>query len=986
MSEIGKRSKKKIIIGFFVMAVILAALIVGNVMCGVYARTITAVFGGTGSGFSGDEYQAALQASDELARQFGDESIVLLENNGVLPLAKNDRKVNLFGWASAVPVLTGNGSGRSVVLVKDDRLDIYKGLEESGFECNRALGEFYRGISSDHLGNYALNEPAITAYPDELLDEAEAFSDTAIVVIGRYCGELIGEIPDTQSTKRNLPADTTRTYLESTTEEEDLLSYVTKAFERTIVLINSCNSMHLAALTKYDVDAVLNIGVLGQSGTAGIGRILTGVVSPSGKLTDTLSYEPESAPSWANRYTSNANGSYPGGGHYLEDIYIGYKWYETADAEGYFADVKNDYGEGYDGVVQYPFGYGLSYASFDWEISDASLADGGELTKDSEIEIKVQVTNTSDVKGADVVELYCTPPYYKGEIEKAHVNLVAFAKTPVLDPGQTVELTLSFTAYDLASYDVYGKNNARYGNDATTFELDEGSYEIKLMTDSHTVKNEKCTLTYHVPDGQNIIFNRDPDTGTLLHNQFTGERAFERVDIDGKNLDGLKDNVYLTRADFKGTFPTGVAIEPNPNDPKYVAARNNYDTTNDTNVMPVLGQEHNLRLVTRADGSFATESELRTGKAANGETLKFNDELALALGADYDDPRWDQLIEQLTKEEIRRCVEGMGFRTETIESVGKPYATDFDGPSGFNDTIQTGRDNGKWTAWPAPATMACSWNAQLFFSLGLAMGSEASASNIQGWYAPTLNLHRSPYAGRDYESYSEDPVLTGTLGSEVVRGSKVNGLTCYIKHFAVGELTNETKCFWLTEQNLRENYLRAFEIPVKEGKANAVMASVTAMGTTWCGASYALLTAVLRDEWGFRGSIITDWTSGTEYFKLNKGLRVGVSGLLNPNAAANTPLDTSSPTEMTCAQHAVKDMLFSYVNTYQFAKTYDGSKDDKYTVTLGVKTVEDVFPWWIFIVIGIDVISLAIMVFCGLRLIFPNFLRKKKKPSGDSEA
>lgn len=983
MSQTRKRSKKKIIIGLSVIAVILAALLVGNIMCGVYSRTITAVFGGTGSGFNGDEYKAALQASDELARKFGDESIVMLENNGVLPLAENDRKVNLFGWASAVPVLTGGGSGSSVVLSKDDRLDIYKGLEESGFECNEALGDFYRGISNGHLGHYTLNEPAMSAYPDALLEEAEAFSDTAIVVIGRYSSEGIGEVPSTQNGKRNLPEDTTRTYLELSTEEEDLLEYVTGAFERTIVLINSCNSMHLSALTDYDVDAVLDIGVLGQSGTAGIGRILTGEVSPSGKLTDTLSYEPESAPSWANRYTSD------GSGHYLEDIYIGYKWYETANVEGYFDDVKNDYGEGYDGVVQYPFGYGLSYASFDWEISDASLADGGTLTAESEIDIKVQVTNTSEVKGQDVVELYCTPPYYDGEVEKAHVNLVTFAKTPVLEPGQTAELTLSFSAYDLASYDVYGKNNARYGNDAKSYELDEGLYEIKLMTDAHTVKSEDCTLTYRVPDGQNIVFTHDPDTGTRVRNQFTGDRAFEGVDIDGKTVNGVKDNVYLSRADFKGTFPTGEAVKPDPRDAKFRAAKSNYDTTNDTDEAPVLGQEHDLRLVTRADGSFATESELRTGKASDGEALQFNDELVLALGSDYDDPRWDQLIEQLTTEEIRRCVEGMGFRTEMIASVGKPYATDFDGPGGFNDTIQTGRDSGNWTAWPTPATMSRSWNAQLFFSMGLAMGSEASASNIQGWYAPTLNIHRSPYAARNFESYSEDPVLTGMLGAETVRGSKVNGLTCYIKHFAVCELVQpgDENCFWLTEQNLRENYLRAFEIPVKEGMANAVMVSITSIGATWCGASYALLTSVLRDEWGFRGSVITDWTQGTGYMSLNKGLRVGVSGLLNPEAASYTPLDEDSPTEMTCAQRAVKDMLFTYVNTYQFAKTYDGAKDDKYTVTLGVKTVENVFPWWIFIVIGIDLISLAIMTFCGLRLVFPDFLRRKQAaPPADPEA
>ncbi|MEG2640548.1 MAG: glycoside hydrolase family 3 N-terminal domain-containing protein [Bacilli bacterium] len=985
-----KNLSKKIIFG--ALTLLSAGLVAGNIVCfGVLGIDfISSALAGTGASTGNEE--SALKGSN-LVKKISEDGTVLLKNeNNVLPLnLKTNNKVNVFGYSATDNgwVFTGVGSG-SCMPAPEKRIGILQGLTNAGFEYNKPLIEKYKEaipttdkwLSMNQNGK--IIQPPHSFYTNELISDAKQFSDTAIVVLSRNSGENVGEVPAVQTDYLTGEVDSTRSYLDIAKKEEEMLNLVKNNFSKVIVLLNTTNNMQCAFLQDDKIDAALFCGPTGLAGAEGVANLLAGkksiknsaevkeevLLSPSGRLADTYASNYSSEPVFANRFVRNKSAN---GGNivYQEDLYFGYRWYETANESGFF----NGLPKGYDSAVIYPFGYGLSYTNFEWKINSVDLPIGSNLTSDSKINVKVEVKNIGEYPGKDVVELYYRTPYIDGGIEKSSISLGDFAKTSVLNPGESQELHLSLSAYDMASYDCYDKNN----NGFAGYELDKGEYKLELKTDVHTLKAMptivESSLSYNVSD--TIKFQKDPTTSNFVINRFTGEDSYAGVAIDGSNV-GINEN-YLSRKDFVGTFRDTQSALPKDNN-KIGKARNYTSGANIQDKMPVFEAQNDLKLVTKKDGSAASKAEL-----ASPKDLKFNDELVDKLMKSYDDPLWDKMTDQLSKAEARDLVEKSGFGSTEIVSIGKPRTLDFDGPSGFNENTQKiAEDKSLWTSYPCETVIGCTWNKQLAHEIGQSMAFEASKSGISGWYAPGVNLHRSNYNGRNYEYYSEDPIISGKLAGATISGAKSGGLYAYLKHFALSEEGDNARGVdtWITEQNFREIYLKPFEIAVKAG-ASAIMTAFNRIGPVWAGANYDLCTEILRNEWGFKGSVVTDWSSGDSIMNTNQGVVAGNDLWLNPMKSNGTPLSETNPTEMYCAKLAVKHNLYTYVSTYQYSRDYKET-DNEYQVESGIKGPGEVNNWWIYVLASIDVIVFASTLAYGLYIFVPWSKVLKKKESNDN--
>lgn len=894
-----------------------------------------------------DKMEQYLEKGEEIAFAVQAEGTVLVQNNGLLPLDKAQvSNVNVFGWASTNWLASGSGSAQTVGI----ETDLLEALNASGFAYNKDLADMYENFMAvnpykDALHNYAektcrLYEPAIADtnyYTKELLEKAEEFSNTAIVVLGRYSGESIDcprvqyKITQTEKGKyeeADVITDEGRTYLDISTEEETLLQYVTKTYENVIVLVNNTNQMNLSFLATIDgIDACLVTGTTGINAVAAIPAILTGKINPSGRLTDTYAYDFATSSTYTNSgeegegmYT-DAEGLYPADGvttnpnvgdnplyegvsyvDYAEGIYVGYKWYETADAEGFWADVDNKYGRGYEGVVQFPFGYGLSYTTFSQEIVETypvmnptqedmlTSSDSGRffLTKDGEVRITVKVTNTGAMEGKEVVQVYYTAPYTKGGIEKSYVELCGFAKTKLLEPGESENITITFPVEDMASYDCYDANK----NGFKGYELEAGDYIIRVMKNAHDRAGENTSVTFYNP--MNIQYTTSSETGEEVTNKFTGETA-----IDGVSLDGSDSNAnitYLSRGDFKGTFPTTLA--PNRAMTENVADLNLYleeDANafiNDKDADIVTGKENGLLLYDE-----------------NGFT-----QLGLELGGDYNHEKWDAVLDQMTLEEMKNLVLHGYTKTMEVSSVGKIQTKDYDGPAqmgGFANCIQ-----GETTGFPNATVVAQTWNSDLAYRFGLIEGAQAGELGIEGWYAPAANMHRTPFGGRNYEYYSEDEYISGRMAAKTVEGSLDAGTYCYMKHLICYEQDSmrDSLYTWMTEQALREIYLKPFQIAIKEGGLSGIMTSYNRLGAVWAGGSKALMTDVIREEFGFEGCIITDYSDHQNFMIMDQALRAGGDLWMDGFVMGDFTYETESNSFKQELRRACKNILYMWTN------------------------------------------------------------------------
>lgn len=967
-----KNINLKHIICFSSMTILLVAIVAANVVCGIYNEWLTAFFGGRGIE---QVSEVTLEGADDIVREIEGEGIVMLKNdNNTLPLRK--RAINVFGWSStdAGFILSGSGSGDSGERGGGavETINFLDGLTKVGFRPNTVLTKLYTNFKSkkDGAGKsledraevfFKLYEPPRSVYTQTVMDQAKSYSDTALIVFSRSGGEgqdlpyFQTRAQGTYTATNKVDWDFDRTYLELSPQEEDLIDVVTNAgFAKVVVVINAMNVMELGFLDNPKINAAISVGGPGQTGCISIAKVLHGTINPSGKTTDTYAYDLSTAPTyvnsgspgvmqynglWADEESPNVSNVGTSYIDYAENIYVGYKWYETADAEGYW----NSRG-GYDKIVQFPFGYGLSYTQFEWDIREVSPANGSSLVKDGKITITVRVTNKGNVAGKDVVEVYYTPPYMSGGIEKSSVNLCAYAKTPLLEPNKHVDLKLEFKVEDMKSYDCYDKN----GNGNTGYELERGTYEVSIRSDAHTKANcKQNTITYTIND--TIFYKTDIGKNEVV-NRFTGDKAYSGVSIDG--ISSNESITYLTRQNFSGTFPT--STHARSKNAKVEALGLNWYQPNTVSTTPQTGKSGNLKLI---------------------ENGSYNEELVMALGSNFEDSRWTDIISQITIKELNDLVEIAGFHTSELNSIGKPKTIDLDGPAGLNTNIGglgTLAGDNAFTIYPVEMVLSATWNDNLAFRMGQTVGLEAQESKVSGWYAPGANIHRSPFDGRNFEYYSEDALLSGKMCASEVYGCLTKGLHPYMKHFAVNETEKQRRGLytWLTEQTLREIYLRPFEIAVKEGHANAIMTSFNCIGAIWVGGNKALLEDLVRGEWGFKGTMLTDWSAGGVYMNLDQGLACGQDIWLN---GANVPVSghnqKNSASGILDMQRAAKNVVYTYCNTYYIAQTAGDGMD--------LKELSNVTPVWLAILIPFDVIGLAgigVWLFFNLKSI-----RKSKK-------
>lgn len=881
-------AKRKLARSSALVALALAVIIVVNTICfGPMFTMINLAMGG------GSITEESMAEAYEVNTELVSEGVTLLENNGALPLASGSN-VNVFGWASTAPVYGGVGSGA----LNDQYAvtDLITGLTNAGLNVNQDLVDFYEAYQAERpsVGMWAqdwtLPEPNVSAYTDELMASAKEFSDTALVVISRPGGEnadmptdMAAVVDGTWKERDALTGnsyfngvyddtlnegndwDEGDHYLQLSNREEEMLQMVCDNFDKVIVLINTNNAMELGFLEEYGVDAAVYTPCPGQNGFDAVGLVLAGEVNPSGKTVDTFVYDLFNTPisnnfgqfmydnmdEYAVVSTNFSTGeevtAMPSFVNYVEGIYVGYKFYETAAAEGLID---------YDSTVVYPFGYGLSYTTFEQTMSDLTV-DGDTISFD------VTVTNTGSVAGKNVVEVFFNPPYTNGGIEKATANLVAFDKTDVLEPGASQTLTISFKAEDMASYDTYGE---------AAYVLEAGDYVISINSDSHTVLDSRV---YNVPE--TIVYDEGRSTDkTAPTNQF-------------ENVEG--DVTYLSRADHFANYAEATAAPASLSMSDEAKAsflnNSNYDPTaynNADDVMPTTGAKNNIQLV-----------EMR--------------------GLDYDDPQWDTFLDQLTVSEMSELIAMGGYQTAPINSIGKVQTYDCDGPASINNNF-TGQGS---IGFAGTVMMASTWNTDTVYKFGSSIGRMADDLDVSGWYAPAMNIHRSAFSGRNFEYYSEDGVLSGKLAAQAVQGAESHGVYSYIKHYALNDQEtnrNTMLCTWANEQSIREIYLKPFELAVKEGGADAVMSSFNYVGTEWAGASNALCNTVLRDEWGFVGMVLTDYFGVYGYMDADQAIRNGTDFcLVNYPTETNYLTDTTSATGVLAARQACKNILYTVVNS-----------------------------------------------------------------------
>jgi len=826
----------------------------------------------------------ATQASKSITTRLEEEGIVLLENKGnVLPLNTN-KKVNAFGISSISLIYGGNGSGASD---ESENITLQQGLAEAGFEVNDELTKFYEShlpekeatnIFNLKGGDYNIYEPAVSEYSTELMNNAKAFSDVALVVISRSGGEG-GDLPFDMAEYTG--GDAGKHYLELQDLEIAMLNMVKENFENVIVMINSSNAMELGFLEDEKIDGAIWVGGPGATGCIAIGEVLAGTVNPSGRLADIYAYDATSAPAYYNA----GNFFYTDGGEktankyveYAEGIYVGYRYYETRYVDNVTGECDE---EKYQKAVQYPFGYGLSYTSFEKELVNYSVENG-------EITVTVRVTNTGNKAGKEVVQLYYTAPYTLGGIEKSHVVLAAFDKTQVLKEGESEELILSFNVEDMASFDTKADK---------AYVLDAGTYEIKLMDNSHNLIE---SFTYDVAD--KIVYSKDNPRKTDL---IAAESIFDYVAGDVK---------YVSRADWDGTLPM-----------TRVESKEAFG-----NVLFEMDKNNIAALYCSND----PDAEAVVTKQNNGLTLED------MIGVSYDDPAWDLLLNQMSLEEMGKLIGFAGFSTIEVESIEKAATIDVDGPAGLN--ALTSDISG--VQFPSEVVIASTYNVDLVEEMGSTYAQEANANGVNGLYAPAANIHRTPFSGRNFEYYSEDSLLSGKMGAAMVAGCNDCGIVTYVKHFALNDQeTNRSGiATWSNEQAIREIYLKAFETIVKEGKATGIMSSYNRIGTVWAGGNYELLTTVLRDEWGFCGIVISDYDNGG-YMSTDQAIRAGGDAMLSTLGHAPTDITTSSNYGKQQMREACKNILYTVVNSRAYTDP----------VTMG-------FPYWLLILGIVDVLLLG---------------------------
>ena len=933
-----KRMSNKTFAGIWgtVLAILLIVVLVGNYFAMKYTTIITRSLGHTttkvtttGDGSGDNEYfksdysshEELVDHETEFSKQLVAEGIVLMRNqDNVLPL-ESSKKISLFGIGSAKFVYSGLGSG---AIDTSKTTSLKDALEAEGFQVNPDLYSVYEK-SEARVGK----EEDPSAYLDSVADSVKEYNDAAIVVISRNGAEA---------------QDLTEDQLSLSDAEMSLVKYANDNFDDVIVMLNTANAIEMGwSDSQYfpNIKACMWVGYPGQEGITSIAKALTGEVNPSGRLVDTYAYDAMSAPAtqifeygeWTNT-NNEENGPKNAYTIYGESIYIGYRYYETryedtvlGQGNASTADSEYDYTK----QVQYPFGYGISYTQFDY--SDFSLTENGD-----NFTAQVTVTNSGDVAGKDVVEVYFQSPYtdYDREnlVEKSAVELCGFEKTGELAPGESETVSIDIPKETLRAYD--------YTN-AKTYIVDDGTYYFAIGDDCHQALNnilaakgyttvdgmdadgdDSLVGTYEQKEFDNTIYAKDAITGNDITNQF-----------DYGNIQTYDDSyVYLTRNDWTGTWPT-IYGEPNEKGRYNAEATEEFVQLSQNNIyqddpneeMPTTNSGDNINLITMR-------------------------------GKDYDDEGWDAVLDCLTVDEMVEMVRLGGWQTMAIDSISKPMSSDQDGPAGISgELIMSDVD---CMGYPNQELLAATWNKDLALEFGKCIGEDGLSVNVQGWYAPGAGTHRTPLGGRNFEYYSEDTYLAGSMCANEVAGAQSKGMYCYLKHLVLND--QEQRRYGIstftTEQALRELYLTPFEMAVKDADCHGMMAAFNGIGGIWCGASKELITNVLGNEWGFHGIIVTDYASANDgYMFIDAGLQAGTDLWLNTDSEVYKMGDVSdNATLVTALRNASHDILYTVVNS----SAMNGIDENV--------VVKKVLPLWQYWLIAFD-IAMAVIIIGGVILI-----------------
>lgn len=952
MRERKRITRLKLAIAYMLSAVIGVGLIIGNYYALKYQKLISvylnqsnqkvvSVDGENSEYFVSDfnNEEDRLSHLQEISKKIEEEGIVLLKNeNDVLPL-NSKSKISVFSQNSVDPVFGGGGAG-SVDSTK--AVNLKTALLEAGFEINETLWNFYesgegssyRKATPDVFGEgaFAVNEVPQNIYTDEVKESFKDYNDAAIIVIGRSGGES-----SDLSTEK---LESGYTYLQLDDNEKDMIQMACDNFDKVVVLLNTQNPIELGFLNEYDIDSCLWIGALGETGAYAVGEVINGDVNPSGALVDTYAYNSLSSPSMANfgDYTI-VNSEVDRGNKYMvygEGIYVGYLYYETRYEDVVLGneEVSNyDYSK----EVQYPFGYGLSYTEFEW--SDYKFT-----KKEDTYEISVTVKNNGDKAGKDIVQVYMQSPYTdydkENNIEKASVELVGFAKTSIIEPGESEKVTISISKEEMKVYDANG-----YG----TYIVDKGDYYFTASNNAHEALNNILSLKGKtISDGMDNEGNADfvskvevekLDYETYSISQDTGNEIinqFEEADI--KNYDN--DYKYLSRSDWNGTWPTTYA------DGELTASD---ELLKDLEIS--FSEDEN------AEGPITDTVNEELGKLSVAELI----------GTDYDDEIWNTLINQMSVSELDKLVRIGGYATVNVESIQLPATIDKDGPAGISSTLVGGESG---TSYPPEVVLGSTWNVELAEEFGRCIGEDSMDLGVAVWYAPACNIHRSPYSGRNFEYFSEDGFLSGKMTASTVTGAQLKGTVVTVKHFALNdqECNRTGGAIFANEQSIRELYLQPFEISVREGNALGMMASMNRIGACWSGGHYGLMTKTLRDEWGFKGLVVTDQASYSvfAYEDLREGLEAGTDLWLNTDATLwALSKDEVTPTVINNMQRAAKNIVYTISNSNAMNGLSKGSK------------VVSIIPLWQKALIGFDIIMGILLI---LIIIIPTmkFIKQKK--------
>lgn len=845
----------------------------------------------------------AFANAQEVNLKLAEEGFVLLKNeNAALPMNKGAR-ISVFSKNSVNLSYGGSGSGG---FDTSNNKNLYESLNDAGFVTNPTLKRFYessqsgsvRTANSSDLDNgdnqkIATAETPQSKYTDAVKNSYADYSDAALVVITRIGGEGF-DLPRYQGDSEGAVSVDSH-YLELDQNEIDLLTAVTDGtFKRVVVVFNTPSSFEATFLkdSAYaafadKIDAAVWIGFTGSNGITALGEILNGDVNPSGRLVDTWAADFTKNPSFVNFGTGclpDTTDKYDGGMYYSVDyeegIYVGYRYYETRG--------ETDGEDWYNANVVYPFGYGLSYTTFNWTVGDASAS---EIELGTTITVPVTVKNTGSVAGKDVVQLYASAPYTLGGIEKAHKVLVGFAKTKLLQPGESETVTVSFDPYSASSYDYRDANS----NGFSGYELEAGEYTLYVSRNAH--ESEKAIALNLAADVQ---IGTDPTTDSEVVNRYTDSEDF--LDSDWQ-LDAM-----LSRADWEGTWPTPQTAQQHAGtDRLYEEIRSeehNNPTDFDSEEYPWFGEEPTLTL----------RDLLPSAEAEGYEPV-----------VSYDDERWEELMMGCDEEEMIALINNGAYHTLAMESVGLPATIHGDGPSGFTCFMSKEQVNGTCQYVSEPV-MASTWNINLMNELGEAIGEEgtigdkATGQPYSSIYAPGVNIHRSPFGGRCSEYFSEDPFISGMMGAAEVQGIQSRGVLPTVKHFVANEQETHRSIggdlSWLSEQALREIYLKPFEYTVKLGETRGIMTSFNRIGTRWTGGDYRLLTEILRNEWGFNGLVICDFNTIPQYMIPRMMFYAGGSiDLATQQSAMWTDCDTSDAGDAIVLMRAVKDVMYALVNS-----------------------------------------------------------------------